>query len=283
MPSSSRDPLGVGVMSFMWQRRCARRKARAALVAALVVALAPAAVPLLVARAQVPEAPAFSMEGLQLTDRDGASLHILHYRPRPPATSGVLLVRDLRADAATCGNALAQQLAQAGFEVLAPDPRGEGGPGTPSESAARRARPARPELAALRDDLARCWPLFDPGVRDVALVCLGWSGLSIAGEPPAPLRASGIVWIGPHGEVGAWDQALRAQWQPLPALLLVAGREDLESSRVAESLFARLNDACELRLFSRGASACALAENPHVRAGLLDWLRALMPRSDAAR
>lgn len=266
-------------MSFTRKRSAARRAIRGALLAALV----PAALPLLVARAQVPAAPAFSVEGLQLTSRDGASLHVLHYRPQGAASSGVLLVRDLRSDTTACVSELAQQLAQAGYEVLAPDPRGEGALGSPSEASSRRARPARLELLTLREDIARCWALFGPGVRDVVLVCVGWSGLGVAGEPPEPPHARGIVWIGPHGEAGAWDEALRAGWRPLPPLLLVAGREDLESSRVAEALFARLNDVCELRLLSRGASACALAENPHVRGGLLDWLRALTPRSDAVR
>lgn len=250
---------------------------------ALLAALVPAALPILVAHAQAPSSPAFSVEGLQLTGRDGASLHVLHYRPQQPASSGVLLVRDLRADAAACGNALAQQLAQAGYEVLAPDPRGEGAAEMPPASSSPRVRPARLELLALREDLTRCWPLFDPGIREVTLVCVGWSGLGIPNAPPETLRTRGIVWIGPHGAAGSWDETLRAGWRPLPRLLLIAAREDIESSRVAESLFARLNDVSELRLFSHGVSACVLVENPHVRAGLLEWLPALTPRSEVAR
>jgi len=218
------------------------------------------------------------IETEELSAAGGVTLRTWHYRPVAATSSGVILVHDWRENGRACLHPLALELAQSGFEVLLPQLRGHGSGRETGDDGGLPPQPTPEWVELLRQDAQR-WPaLFSTPVRRFSAVCIGWSGWFADAWAGAARPLVAVVWAHPVGAAETWRLSPAASGRRPAALLLLASRDELARSRVAEALFSRFNTRAELRLYTRGGTGCTLLRAAPVRAGLRSWLRARSAR-----
>ncbi len=214
------------------------------------------------AAAQAPGPP----ELLVLDTSEGHPLHVLTYRPSQPRSQGAVLAPEESHTDRGCWEGFARELCAAGWLVWVPDLvawRQTYAPGL---------WVGAPDASWGATELARTLSEgLGDSIRTLVVLCLGERG------PLGPVlaeldpRVGAIAWIAPGGAGAGLESWERLRERPVE-LLFAASQAMVESSALASDAFSRFNGRAQLRLFSRGKSACALLETPHIRRGLREWL-----------
>jgi hypothetical protein len=208
-------------------------------------------------------------ETLLLESADGLLVYATGYRPRGPATRGVILASDGAAPEDSCWGTLPQELCQQGYEVLV---AGRSGADVDATGQANSADDC-PRGPLENFDRMTLLGAFGDSVTSLGLVCVGRAGWAAGPLMAAERRIDQIAWISPRADGDDRRTREFAAGRPV-RILLVSSEEEIESSTLAGDLFSEFNSEAELRLISRGQGGCRLLSRSRVRIGLMDWLAA---------